>query len=171
MKPPPLSSRPRRILFLCTANYYRSRFAEMLFNARACRRRLPCRARSRGIATDLGLDNPGPISPHVLHGLRARNIHVPSRPRYPRQLQEYDLIRADLVIALDETEHRPLLAERFPAWPARIRYWQVADLHCQPAENALPQMEQAVDSLLQQLSRFEDWLPKLVSESPHDRLH
>ena len=38
----------KTVLFLCTGNYYRSRFAEALFDSVAVRMGLPWRASSRG---------------------------------------------------------------------------------------------------------------------------
>ena len=46
-----MTASPRRLLFLCTGNYYRSRFAELLFNALAREAGLSWIASSRGIAT------------------------------------------------------------------------------------------------------------------------
>jgi protein-tyrosine-phosphatase len=43
------------ILFLCTGNYYRSRFAEVLFNSVADKMGLPWRAASRGLALERGV--------------------------------------------------------------------------------------------------------------------
>jgi len=40
----------KKILFLCTGNYYRSRYAEEIFNHLAKREDLPWRAFSRGAA-------------------------------------------------------------------------------------------------------------------------
>jgi hypothetical protein len=40
----------KTVLFLCTGNYYRSRFAEALFNSVAGKMGLPWRASSRGLA-------------------------------------------------------------------------------------------------------------------------
>ena len=37
------------VLFLCTGNYYRSRFAEILFNSVAGRMGLPWKAMSKGL--------------------------------------------------------------------------------------------------------------------------
>src|SRR5262245_31370231 len=48
-----------KLLFLCTGNYYRSRFAELLFNARAATHALPWQAFSRGLAIDKGVNNIG----------------------------------------------------------------------------------------------------------------
>jgi hypothetical protein len=45
-------ARMNRILFLCTGNYYRSRFAEILFNWHARQRGLRWTADSRGLALD-----------------------------------------------------------------------------------------------------------------------
>jgi protein-tyrosine phosphatase len=42
----------KTVLFLCTGNYYRSRFAEVLFNSVADRMGLPWRASSRGLALE-----------------------------------------------------------------------------------------------------------------------
>ncbi len=56
------------ILFLCTGNYYRSRFAEILFNRLAKSRGLSWKAESRGLALDLATDNVGPISQFALQG-------------------------------------------------------------------------------------------------------
>jgi protein-tyrosine phosphatase len=142
-----------RVLFLCTGNYFRSRFAEMLFNVRASCLRLNWLADSRGIATDLGTDNLGAISVHAVDGLRARGIAVDSRIHFPIQLKEQDLAQADLIIALDEAEHRPLLENRFPAWPDRVEYWRVPDLDRASSEEALSMIEREMDSLLQRLSK------------------
>ena len=38
-----------------------------------------------------------------------------------------ELERADRIVALKQVEHRPLLAERFPAWAEKVEYWQVDD--------------------------------------------
>ena len=58
----------KRILFLCTGNYYRSRFAEIFFNWHAEQRVLAWRAESRGLALDAS--NVGPISRHTLAYLK-----------------------------------------------------------------------------------------------------
>lgn len=80
------------LLFLCTGNYYRSRFTELLFNWHATRGDLPWRAESRGIALELGIHNRGPISPHVISGLRARGITLAGAMCFPQQVQESDLM-------------------------------------------------------------------------------
>jgi protein-tyrosine phosphatase len=54
----------RQVLFLCSGNYYRSRFAEDLFNHAAKSAGLNWRASSRGLALDP--ENIGSVS-HFTH--------------------------------------------------------------------------------------------------------
>ena len=54
--------RHKIILFLCTGNHYRSRFAEILFNFVAGRMGLPWKAFSRGLALERGVNNVGPMA-------------------------------------------------------------------------------------------------------------
>lgn len=61
----------KKILFLCTGNYYRSRFAEHFFNDLARQQQLKWFADSRGLAIERGIHNVGPISSHTIKGLRA----------------------------------------------------------------------------------------------------
>jgi protein-tyrosine phosphatase len=144
---------PSLLLFLCTGNYYRSRFVELLFNWQAAVVDLPWRAESRGIALELGIHNRGPISPYVLSGLRARGLMLDAVARFPQQAQECDFARADRLIALDETEHRPLLQQRFPLWVERVEFWQVPDVPRASAASALAAMETRVYELIRTLSQ------------------
>lgn len=78
----------KHLLFLCTGNYYRSRFAEAYFNHRAAVLKLPWRARSRGLAREITPErNEGPVSPLVAAALRRRGVHVAGEPRYPRSVE------------------------------------------------------------------------------------
>src|ERR671932_166675 len=105
------------VLFLCTGNYYRSRFAEVLFNSVAGSLGLPWRASSRGLALERGVHNVGPMAVSAvkaLEGLGVRAAEECARPPAPVTLD--DLEKADRIVALKDQEHRPLLLERFPAW-------------------------------------------------------
>lgn len=137
-----------RVLFLCTGNYYRSRYAEIVFNHLAQARGLDWRAESRGLLADRPNGNIGPISPHALIGLARRGIAVPNTAPAPRQVASADLETAERVIALKEAEHRPLLAARFPGWEERVAYWQVHDLDQATARVALQQIDALVADLL-----------------------
>jgi protein-tyrosine phosphatase len=139
-----------RVLFLCSGNYYRSRFAEHLFNWLAESAALPWRADSRGLRVGL-VDNLGPISPYALGRLHALGIPINGDSRSPRQLSADDLVAADLVIALKEAEHRHLLADQFPAWAEQVEYWRIDDLDYAEPEEALSLLEHEVRSLIERL--------------------
>jgi protein-tyrosine phosphatase len=139
----------KQILFLCSGNYYRSRFAEILFNHLAGENESSWTADSRGIVAEWS-HNPGPLSESAIQGLRARRIPIGVQ-RYPRQLAVSDLELADRIIALYEREHRPLLRQYFPGWQDSVEYWDVPDLNEMESGHALARIERRVLSLITEL--------------------
>lgn len=141
------ASECKTVLFLCTGNYYRSRFAEILFNALAERHGLPWRASSRALALERGWGNVGPMAPLALQTLAAMGIDAGKQAsRFPAQVSTSDLEAVELVVALKQAEHLPLVEERFPAWLERIEFWHVDD-----APDALPIIEREVTALVARL--------------------
>jgi protein-tyrosine phosphatase len=143
------------VLFLCTANYYRSRFAEILFNYVAADRNLKWVAESRGLAWNNPEQNVGPISPFARQGLSSRGIRLGDGNRWPQRVTERDLRAADLIIALKDQEHRPLVEASFPRWVDRVEYWKIDDIDCAEPEEALAALEQQLSQLVTRLSRQE----------------
>jgi len=137
------------VLFLCTGNYYRSRFAEIYFNWLAPRQNVSWRADSRGLA--LVNDNVGPISQYTRRELERLGIPLPETLRHPVDAAERDFQSAHLIVALKEAEHRPLMQSRFPAWVERVEYWHVHDLDFAQASDALPQVRSHVEQLVRRL--------------------
>ena len=142
------------VLFLCTGNYYRSRFAEELFNHKASATGMGWRAASRALAIERGAHNEGPLSPFTLHGLAARGCSARGGGRMPLQCAASDLATARRIIALNEPEHRPLVRTRFPEWEGRIQFWQVEDVEYIRPEVALAAIEKQIDMLLGALRDF-----------------
>jgi predicted translation initiation factor SUI1 len=122
------ASQKKTILFLCTGNYYRSRFAEILFNSVAGRMGLPWKASSRGLALERGVNNIGPMAAAAISALEERGLGtVEDCARFPAQATVEDLKQADWIVALKQDEHLPLLHERFPAWTDKVEFWHVDD--------------------------------------------
>jgi protein-tyrosine phosphatase len=145
----------KQVLFLCSANYYRSRFAEHLFNWLAEKSDLPWRADSRGLRAG-PYGNIGPISRYAVEGLKLRDIPINGEHRYPLELTLADLAGSDLVIAVKEAEHRAMLREQFPLWTNLVEYWHVDDLDCAEPEEALPALDSHVRALVEKLLAEEE---------------
>jgi protein-tyrosine phosphatase len=141
----------QRLLFLCSANYYRSRFAEHYFNWLAEKDGLAWRADSRGLKVGFWGDI-GPISHFTVDRLHTHGIPINGDSRSPIQLSETDLVQSDLVIGVKEAEHRQMLNDLFPDWTDRIEYWHVDDLDCAEPDAALPKLETEVRALIERLA-------------------
>jgi protein-tyrosine phosphatase len=141
----------KTVLFLCTGNYFRSRFAEIFFNWHATRRALAWRAESRGLA--LHASNVGPISRHTLSFLKARGILLDACGRFPVAVSDADFAAAQRVIAVKEAEHRPLVEAQFAKWRERVEYWHVHDVDCALPAESIRHLEREVVRLLEQLAK------------------
>lgn len=139
-----------RVLFLCTGNYYRSRFAEVFFNHLAAQQGLPHVADSAGLVERCWERNPGAISPHTLAALAVREINV-ELLRAPRDVTENDFKLFSHVIAMKGTEHRPMVQARFPSWVNHVEYWAFDDIEDQAPAVVVPQIESRVRQLLASL--------------------
>jgi len=136
--------RHKIVLFLCTGNHYRSRFAEILFNFVAGRMGLPWKAFSRGLALERGVNNLGPMAVSAIKALESLGVRATEDvARIPAQVTLADLDQAERIVALKQAEHLPLLQERFPAWVEKIEFWHVDD-----APDALPLIEREIMSLV-----------------------
>ncbi len=134
-----------QLLFLCTGNYYRSRFAEILFNALAKEHGLPWSATSRGLALERGIHNVGPMAKLAVRTLEG--LGVPPGDyftRFPQSASADDFSAAQRVIALLHAEHYPLMQARFPTWADTIDYWHIED-----EPGVLPTLERRVREFIQ----------------------
>jgi protein-tyrosine phosphatase len=138
----------KKILFLCTGNYYRSRYAEEIFNHIAKQQGLAWRAFSRGAAESGSPDNVGPMSRFAREALEALAIVPEGGMRAPMPCVLADFHDADLVIALKEAEHRPLIERRFPEVARNVTYWHVDDIEFAPPSTALAMIDSHVRELI-----------------------
>lgn len=143
---------PRTVLFLCTGNYYRSRFAAVYFNRLATRDGLDWRATSRGLKIGWP-GNLGAMSKYTQERLAQLGVSCDEARHMPMQCRLCDLEAAAVVIALKEAEHRKMLAERFAGWEDRVTYWHVHDVDAATPAEALVEIERLVDELAVELCR------------------
>jgi protein-tyrosine phosphatase len=142
----------QKLLFLCTGNYYRSRFAEHLFNHLAVKAGLDWQADSRALALERGVNNVGPISPYAIAQLELLGIKIAENERFPMSASDADFATADRAIALDESEHRPLMSDLYPQREAAVEYWLVHDVDITPATTALTEIEKRIRQLVTELA-------------------
>ena len=145
-----MMSEMSRILFLCTANYYRSRFSEMYFNHLAEAKGLAVRADSAALEMARWRSyNPGELSVHTVSALGELGVTIEQPYREPRQFdpQAHGGMR---LIALSETEHRPMVVRLFPEILQQVEFWQVADVDFETPEKAIAMMKESVERCIQE---------------------
>jgi protein-tyrosine-phosphatase len=108
----PMAKKHKTVLFLCTGNYYRSRFAEVLFVSVARKMGLPWNANSKGLALERGVNNVGPMASAAINVLEAMGIRDGDRcTRIPAQATAVDLELAE-VYHRSETRRTSAVAAR-----------------------------------------------------------
>lgn len=142
-----------KILFLCTGNYYRSRFSEYLFNHLAEGNGYI--ADSRGLDVNPESRNVGAIAQEAVQELKELGVNLDTESlREPMQVQEQDLAQADRIIAVDEVAHRPMVTAKFPQWIEKVEYWRVKDLDENPDEPPLKQLTSNIETLVLELNKY-----------------
>jgi protein-tyrosine phosphatase len=162
----------KRVLFICSGNYYRSRLAEILFNHGAPRAGLKWDATSRGLLSTGELRG---MSEHAIAYLKANKMkHLATEPRNPLVLDVEDLTGSDLIVAMCLEEHKPMVEKKFLALAkalhkaGTIRYWNIYDIPgrprsivrllggghkgpSQPADSGTEHIALAVNALIQEM--------------------
>lgn len=141
-----------KVLFLCSGNYYRSRFAELFFNHLVAHEGIGYRADSAGLWPNCRAHNHGPIAAQTVAALETLGVALPELHRIPRDVSENDFREAVLTVCLKEAEHRPIVAERFPRFLDHVEFWHVDDVEDAPPSAAIPMMEANVRALVARLS-------------------
>ena len=138
----------KNILFLCSGNYFRSRFAELWFNHEADQRRLPWYATSAGLLMEN--NNQGNISEYTRTFAHARGWTVPNRPPIAASKTLFDY--AEHVIALKEAEHRQPIELRFPEYMDKVMFWSIHDEDVMKPSDILPLLESQLIQFVETLS-------------------
>ncbi len=141
----------QKMLFLCTGNYYRSRFSEDYINHHAALQNKAVCASSRGLHTPAEMrsnGNVGPMCRNAIALLDSLGVEAKSSERMPLSITEQDFVDWPTIYALDAKEHRAMMCERFPAFVESINYLHVPDLQFETFERAMPALIAALDELL-----------------------
>lgn len=139
-----------QVLFICTGNYYRSRYAEYVFNYLAKKNGLDWHSVSRGLSAG-ETHQPPILAPAAIKDLQTK--HIPFEMRMPVQMQVDDLNSSDEIIALYEAEHRPLIKAKFPGWESKVHYWNIPD---SLAPEILPNIYSNTENLVKTLLKTSE---------------
>ena len=156
----------KKMIFVCTGNYYRSRFAQAWFNFHKGSMLEGWKAESRGLKIEWA---PGLLSPHTKDALETHGIPNTYHQPLPKALMLEDLEHAALVVAFKHEEHYPMMQEQFPEWADRIRYWHIHDLDVWKPEQTLPAIMIQVGLLIEELTENEKALTPLTPSDPSPR--
>ena len=143
------------VLFLCTGNYFRSRFSELWFNHQIALkgRRDAIHAVSAGLNVRADSGNVGAMAVEAQIALQQRGVAVdPTQLAMPRQVSRDDVEQSDVVVAVDAEAHRPMVQELFPDLEAKIRFWSVKDLGEDEGTDPISLLQHQVDQLINALT-------------------
>ena len=111
------------------------------------------------------------MSKRAVEGLKARGVPVPGISRCPQQVSEADLARADLIIALQESEHRSTMENLFPRWANHVEYWHIEGHDNDGREPGLSLLENEVRAPWQGFKQEGTAEPTNGSAATVDRAH
>ena len=83
--------------------------------------------------------------------LALREIDLRHTAPDKQKLTEEDLLAADVIVALKDDEHRPMMRTQFPSWVDRVTFWDVGDQPEVRPEYGLPSIEKQVMALIEEL--------------------
>ena len=140
-----------KILFICTANIFRSRFSEETFNYLAKKNDLDYRAFSAGLKVGeyLTMKMAAKTIKHLqLIGIKPvrsneRCIHV----------DDLNLENYQRIICMDEKEHYPMVQSNFHLQNVKIEYWDIIDEPKVKGDVSMPYCYKRVNDLILEIKK------------------
>ena len=140
-----------RILFVCTANIFRSRFSEEVYNHFAGKLNIPSKAFSAGLR--VGDYVTRKIYRPDLEQLKYYNIDPKRRDDLSVHINDLDLKDYHKIICMDEEEHRPMVEMNDQLIKAEVDYWNIVDEPMVSSQISLPLCYEKVKSLIKEVSK------------------
>ncbi len=139
-----------KILFVCTANIYRSRFSEEVYNHIAIKNNLSTRAFSAGLM--VGSYKTRKIYKPALEELNRLNIKPIRAEEYSIHLDDVDLHNYNMIICMDEEEHKPMVELNSNLDPLNVLYWNIVDEPLVSSYVSLPKCYEKIQDLIRIVS-------------------
>ncbi|MDC3166361.1 hypothetical protein OA955_01250 [Candidatus Marinimicrobia bacterium] len=138
----------QKILFVCTANIFRSRFSEEVYNYLANNLNLSSRAFSAGLM--VGHYKTRTIYGPALEHLKLLNIVPERKDELSTHIDDLNLKQFDKIICLDKNEHQPMVRKNKNLSNYTIEYWNIVDEPLVSRNISLPQCYKKVEKLVDQ---------------------
>ena len=140
-----------RVLFVCTANIFRSRFSEEVYNHFAGKLNVPSKAFSAGLR--VGDYVTRKIYRPALEQLKYFNIDPKRRDELSVHINDLDLKDYHKIICMDEEEHRPMVEMNDQLIKIKVHYWNIVDEPMVSSQISLPLCYEKVKSLIKEVSK------------------
>ena len=140
-----------RVLFVCTANIFRSRFSEEVYNHFAGKLNVPSKAFSAGLR--VGDYVTRKIYRPALDQLKYYNIDPKRRDDLSVHINDLDLKDYHKIICMDEEEHRPMVQMNDHLIKVKVDYWNIVDEPMVSSQISLPLCYKKVKNLIEEVSK------------------
>ena len=140
-----------KVLFVCTANIFRSRFSEEVYNHFAKKLNIPSEAFSAGLR--VGEYTTRKIYTPALRQLKNYNINPSRKDDLSIHINDLDLNVYDMIICMDEVEHRPMVEMNDQLNKINIDYWNIVDEPMVSSKVSLPACFDKVKDLVMSVSK------------------
>ena len=140
-----------KVLFVCTANIFRSRFSEEVYNHLMKKLNLPSEAFSAGLR--VGEYVTRKIYSPALQQLEYFKIKPKRKDEFSVHIDELTLTNYNKIICLDEEEHRPMVNRNSRLNKIKIDYWNIVDEPRVSSSISLPKCYKKVEALVNEVSK------------------
>ena len=140
-----------KVLFVCTANIFRSRFSEEVYNHFAKKLNISSEAFSAGLR--VGEYTTRKIYTPALQQLKYYNINPSRKDDLSIHINDLDLNVYDMIICMDEVEHRPMVEMNDQLNKTNIDYWNIVDEPMVSSKVSLPVCFNKVKDLVTSVSK------------------
>ena len=140
-----------KVLFVCTANIFRSRFSEEVYNHFTKKLNIPSEAFSAGLR--VGEYTTRKIYTPALQQLKNYNINPSRKDDLSIHINDLDLNVYDMIICMDEVEHRPMVEMNDQLNKINIDYWNIVDEPMVSSKVSLPACFDKVKDLVMSVSK------------------
>ena len=137
------------ILFVCTGNIFRSRFAEEVFNHLRKINGVDATAFSAGL--QVGRYKQRKIYWPAMNELERLKIEPLRSNEDSVHINDIDVSIYDQIICMDEEEHKPMVRSNELLSGFNFKYWNIVDMPKVSSDISLPKCYKKVETLIDQL--------------------